>query len=179
MIKLKEVYKDYEEKLSKIKLAIFDCDGILTDGRVYYQSDEMGFNRFFHVADGYGMRVLMKAGLHVAIISGGDSKGLRKRLENLKINDIFLGQEDKREAYIALIEKFNLKDEEVLYMGDDLFDIPILKKVGFSATVNHASDEVKDVVDYLCSRPGGHGAAREVIDLLRYSQEIYPDVKDF
>ncbi len=178
-VNLREVAKSFSEKLSKIKVALFDCDGILTDGRVFYQGEEMGFNRFFHVADGYGFRVLMKAGIHIGVISGGNSKGLHKRLSHLGVQTMYLGCEDKRDAYLEIKEKFNVVDEQILYMGDDLFDIPLLKKVGFSATVKHASHEVHEVCDYNCTRPGGHGAAREVIDMLRYVQGIYPDVPEF
>ncbi len=177
MINLRDVAKKYEEKLKKIKVALFDCDGILTDGRVFYQGSEMGFNRYFHVSDGYGFRVLMKSGIEVGIISGGDSLGLNKRLDLLGIKLRYLGNENKKQAYLDIKNKTGAQDDEILYVGDDLFDIPLLNVVGFSATVKHASLEVQEASDYICNKPGGFGAAREVMDLVRYAQGIFPELE--
>jgi len=177
MINLRDVSKKYDEKLKKIKVALFDCDGILTDGKVFYQGSEMGFNRFFHVADGYGMRLLMRSGIEVGVISGGDSLGVHKRLDLLGVTLKYLGNENKKQAYLEIKEKTGASDDEILYMGDDLFDIPLLNVVGFSATVNHASLEVQEACDYVCQKAGGLGAAREVIDLIRYSQGIFPELE--
>lgn len=172
---LKEVVKRFQSKLGSIKCLLFDVDGVLTDGRIFYMGDEVGWNRFFHVRDGYGLSSLIQMGLKVGIISGGDSVGLKKRfLENLKLdkNLLFFGNEDKREAYLRVKESCGLRDEEILYMGDELFDIPILVKAGFSATVQEAGMEVKDVCDYVAKTPAGMGAAREVMDLVRLAKGL-------
>lgn len=104
---------------------------------------------------------------------------MKKRFkENLGLDYIFIGNEDKRDAWIKVKED-GYKDEEMLYMGDELFDIPLLKKAGFAATVPHAGLEVREVVDYITQRKAGEGCAREVIDLLRYVQGINPKIPDF
>jgi 3-deoxy-D-manno-octulosonate 8-phosphate phosphatase (KDO 8-P phosphatase) len=176
---LREEAQKHLSKLKKIKAAFFDVDGILTDGHLYYDGAEMGFNRSFHTHDGYGLKVLMKAGLHVGIITGGDSLGVKMRFEQLGIPHLYMGNEDKRVAYTEIKQKLALKDEEILYMGDEFFDLPLLKKAGFSATVPNASLEVQESVDYITQRESGKACAREVIDMLRYAQNITPEVDEF
>lgn len=169
---LKKSALDFETKLRPIKVCLFDCDGILTDGKVYWAGEEVGFNRFFNVLDGYGMKLLMNAGLKVGVITGGNSVGVIKRFEELKIDFFYYGNEDKIHAYEEVLKKANVKDHEVLYMGDELFDIPLLKRVGFAATTPHACHEVKDACHYITKRNAGDAAAREVIEMLRFVQKI-------
>ena len=173
---LRETAKKYNDKLSKIKLAVFDVDGILTNGKIYWSGEEVGFNRQFHTQDGYGMKILMRAGIKVAIITGGNSVGVRKRFEGLGVDYLYMGNENKKEPYLDLLEKTQLSHEDVLYMGDEFFDLPILKKAGFSATVPTASIEIRESVDYVSNRLPGEGCAREVIDLLRHAQGIVPEI---
>jgi 3-deoxy-D-manno-octulosonate 8-phosphate phosphatase (KDO 8-P phosphatase) len=173
-MKLTEVSKKFESKLKKIKVAVFDVDGILTDAKVYYSGSEIGFNRVFNVYDGYGMKLLMQAGLKVGVLSGGDSIGLKERVAQLKLDFSYLGNEDKLESFQEIQKRYNVAAEEILYMGDELFDIPILTRSGFSATVSTAPWEIKEKVDYITCTRGGEGAAREVIDLVRYAQGIIP-----
>jgi 3-deoxy-D-manno-octulosonate 8-phosphate phosphatase (KDO 8-P phosphatase) len=176
---LRELAQKYADKLKKIKCVAFDCDGILTTGHIRFDSEEVGWNRSFHTSDGYGMLVLQKAGLKVGVISGGDSYGLSKRFrENLKVDFTYFGDEDKRESYKKLLG-MGFTDEEILYMGDEFFDLPLLRKCGFSATVPHASPEVQEAVDYVTERQAGYAAAREVIDMIRFVQEITPQIPDF
>ena len=121
----------------------------------------------------------MRAGLKVGVISGGDSLGVKKRfVENLKLDFAFLGNEDKREAYKEVLA-MGFSDEEILYMGDEFFDVPLLKRAGFGVTTSEASEEVKGFVDYVTTRAAGHACVREVIDMLRYAQGIVPEVLDF
>ncbi len=176
---LKSVAKKFESKLKKIKVVIFDLDGILTDAHVWWASEEVGFNRTFNIYDGYGMKVLMKAGLKVGVITGGNSVSVQKRVEQLGLNFCYAGNEDKRAAFIDVLKKYNVEADEVLYMGDELFDIPLLKKSGFSATVPNTCEEVLEIVDYVTKRESGKGCAREVIDLVRYAQNIHPENEDF
>lgn len=178
-MKLKETAKKFEAKLKKIKVVVFDLDGILTDSHVWWASEEVGFNRTFCIYDGYGMKVLMKHGIKVGVITGGNSVSVKKRTEQLGLDFCYAGNEDKREAWIDLRKKYNVTDEEMLYMGDELFDLPLLKKAGFSATVPNTSDEVMEMVDYVTMRESGKGCAREVIDLVRYAQNIHPVNEDF
>ena len=176
---LKETAKKFEAKLKKIKVVVFDLDGILTNAHVWWASEEVGFNRTFNIYDGYGMKVLMAAGLKVGVITGGNSVSVFKRTDQLGINFCYAGNEDKREAFLDIMKKYEVSAEEILYMGDELFDIPLLKKAGFSATVPNTSDEVKEIVDYVTIRKSGEGCAREVIDLVRYAQGITPQLEDF
>lgn len=176
---LKDVAKKHEAKLKKIKIIAFDLDGILTDARVWWASEEVGFNRSFNIYDGYGMKVLMNAGLKVGVITGGNSVSVTKRVEQLALNFCYAGNEDKREAFIDLMKRYNASADEILYMGDELFDIPLLKKAGFSATVPNTSLEVQECVDYVTHRGSGQGCAREVMDLVRYAQAIHPDLGTF
>lgn len=173
------VAKKFEEKLKKIKVVIFDLDGILTDAHVWWASEEVGFNRSFNIYDGYGMKLLMKAGLKVGVITGGNSVSVQKRVEQLGLDFCYAGNEDKRKAYLEVLSRYGVTSDQTLYMGDELFDIPLLRKAGFSATVPNTCEEVLEIVDYVTKRESGKGCAREVIDLVRYAQNIVPDDEGF
>ena len=165
--------QDLQTRLKEVKLFILDVDGVLTDGTVFWL-DGHGWTRHFHVKDGYGLKLLMKAGIQVAVISGGDSKDVRTRMEFLKIPYIFLGDENKVTALDKITLATGLKHSQMAFMGDELFDIPVLEKVGFAATVPHAVDAVKERVHYVTETPGGWGAVREVADAIRKAQGIGP-----
>src|SRR3954469_16751948 len=123
---------DIQSRLKKIKLLILDVDGVMTDGRIFWL-DGHGWTRHFHIKDGYGLKVLMKCGIDVAIISGGDSVDVRTRMEFLKIKHVFLGDEDKLKALDKIVASTQLQLDQMAFMGDDLFDLPVLERVGFSA----------------------------------------------
>lgn len=158
------------EKLKKLRVLILDVDGVMTDGRVFW-IEGTGWTRFFSIKDGYGLKLLMKAGVQVGIISGGDSQSVRERGKFLGVQHIYLGDENKIVAYEKIKTAINAKDEEIGFVGDELFDIPVLKLAGFSATVPHAVHEVKEVVHYIASAAGGDGAVREIADMIRYAKE--------
>ena len=166
-------------KLKNIKLFLFDVDGILTDGSITWDPQNEEFLRTFHIRDGYGLRLLIQAGYKVGIISGGNSKNVKQRFEMLGAHYMHLGNADKRQAYLDCLNQAQVNDQQTLYMGDELFDIPLLKKAGFSATVPGATDEVKTHVDYVTVKGGGRGAVREVIDFFRKSVEMKTSIKDF
>ena len=177
--KLQKLVELHKEKLIKIKCVVFDCDGILTNGLITYDGEEMGWNRTTHTSDGYGMKILMEAGLKVGVISGGNSLGVQKRYrDNLNLDFVFLGNEDKRDAYNEILA-MGFKDEEILYMADELFDVPLLERCGFAVTVPIASVEVKTVCDYITERESGLGCARELIDILRSAQNLKVEVPQF
>lgn len=175
---LRKIAESFKKKLSKIKVFMTDVDGILTDGRIFWFGNEIGFNRSFHALDGYGMKILQQAGLKVGIISGGDSLSVKVRSEYLHLDYMFVGNEDKLVALKSIVQDGYSLDE-ILYVGDDLFDLPVLKKVGFSVTVPKASLEVQESVDYITQREGGDACVREVIDILRYAQGIYPVLPEY
>lgn len=176
IIDLRKVASGFKDKLSKIKIFLADVDGVMTNGIIYYSGEEVGYNRFFHAHDGYGFKMLREAGIKIGIISGGNSVGLIKRAEYLECDYIKVGNEDKRGALDEILVESGCTEEEVVYIGDEFFDLPILKRVGFSATVPEASVEIKEAVDYITTRKGGEGAVREVIDMLRFVQNIVPRV---
>lgn len=162
-----------QEKLRNIKILILDVDGVMTDGRIFWL-DGHGWTRHFHIKDGYGLKLLLKSGIDVAVISGGDSKDVRIRMEFLKIKHVYLGDEDKLKALDKIVLGTGFKLEQMAFMGDDLFDIPVMEKVGFSATVPHAVEAVKMRANYVTESPGGWGAVREVADALRQAQGLGP-----
>lgn len=174
-----ELAKRFEDKIKPLKVFLFDVDGILTTGHIFFQGGDVGYNRCFHTHDGYGLKILMRAGYKVGVISGGDSVGVVERFRhNLKLDYTYLGNEDKREAYKKILAE-GYQDHEILYMGDEFFDLPLLKRAGFSATVPNASDEVQEQVDYVTLNSSGNGCVREVIDIVRKVKGIVPEVPDF
>ena len=159
------ITKQHYEKLKSIKCVIFDVDGVLTDGRILWASKNNIF-RSYNVRDGYGLITLRKRGFYVAIISASEGPSVEERIAHFGIENVFFGDFDKASAFKKLSEKLNLDPAHMMFMGDDLFDIPVLKACGFSATVSNAVTQVKKVVDYISPLKGGEGAAREMTDIL-------------
>ena len=174
-----EVANKFKDKLSKIKVCAFDVDGVLTTSHIWYAGEEVGFNRYSHTRDGYGLKMLMDAGIKTGVISGGNSLGVKKRYaENLNLDFCYLGDEDKRHAYSKLLDE-GFKDEEILYMGDEFFDTPLLKRAGFSVCPPHSTKEIQSFCDYVTSEVSGVGCVREVVDIIRYAQGWMPKILDF
>lgn len=170
-IDFRALAEKYADKLKPIKVALFDVDGVLTDGKIHWAGEEVGWNRFFHTSDGYGLKMLKHAGLKAGVITGGSSIGVKKRFQELlNLDHFYFGSENKIPAFEDILKKENVKASEVLYMGDEFFDLPILKRCGFSATTKLASIEIQEGVDYVAHREPGAGCAREVIDLIRLAQ---------
>jgi 3-deoxy-D-manno-octulosonate 8-phosphate phosphatase (KDO 8-P phosphatase) len=166
------------EKCKRIKFLALDVDGVLTDGRVWW-IESTGWTRSFNIQDGYGIKLLQKSGIQTAFISGGDSHALRERAKWLKVEHTYLGNEEKIDAWSEIKKETGFEDHQIAYVGDELFDVPLLKRAGFSATPPHAVDEVKETVHYVTKREGGYGAVREVVDLIRHAQGLpnpYEDI---
>lgn len=142
-----------------------DVDGVLTDCRVFMDSDGQ-WKRMFSIRDGYGIVRLMEAGYKTAIITGSKSKDIEARAKGLGINYFFEGSLDKVPAFEKVLQDSGLSADEVAYMGDDLFDMPLLQRVGFAATVSDAMEDVLKIANYVARRPAGNGAVREVCDLI-------------
>ncbi|WP_321369916.1 HAD-IIIA family hydrolase [uncultured Desulfuromusa sp.] len=154
-----------QEQLAKIKLLLLDVDGVLTDGRIIY--DCLGNElKSFDVKDGHGLKMLQRAGIRIGIITGRSSAVVARRAEELGIEILYQGALQKLEPYGEILSILDLTDDQVAYVGDDIVDLPILNRVGFSATVADAVPDVLPLVDYVASRPGGRGAVREICDLL-------------
>lgn len=154
-----------EQKLAAIKLLLLDVDGIMTDGRIIYdqQGNEL---KAFDVKDGHGLKMLQRAGIKVGVITGRSSPIVSLRAKELGAEILYQGAKVKLEPYLEILEATGLTDHQVAYMGDDLIDLPILRRVGFSATVADAVPQMAEHVDYVTCRPGGRAAVREVCDLL-------------
>ena len=158
-----------ENKLSAIKLLLLDVDGVMTDGRIIYdnQGNEL---KAFDVKDGHGLKMLQRAGITVGIITGRSSDLVARRAAELGIDILYQKALNKLEPYLEILSEQGLTDRQVAYVGDDIVDLPVLRRVGFGVTVADANPEVLPLVDYVTQRPGGRGAVREVCDLLLKAQ---------
>ncbi len=156
-------------KARKIRLLLLDVDGVMTDGRIFY--DEKGREiKCFHVQDGQGIRWLLKEGIKVGILSGRSSGAVEKRAKELGISFLFQGIEDKMILYENLLQEIKLDSDQVSFMGDDFMDLRLLKKVGFSISVSNGHPLVRKEVDYITGTAGGLGAVREVSELILKAQ---------
>jgi 3-deoxy-D-manno-octulosonate 8-phosphate phosphatase (KDO 8-P phosphatase) len=157
------------DKAARLVLMGFDVDGVLTDGTLYFssQGDEI---KAFSSLDGHGIKMLQRAGVEVAIISGRSSRALELRAQNLGVKELHMGVEDKRALLAELAAKRGIELAQTGYMGDDVVDLPILRACGFSASVADAHGEVLARVDYVATKGGGRGAVREVCDLIIRAQ---------
>jgi 3-deoxy-D-manno-octulosonate 8-phosphate phosphatase (KDO 8-P phosphatase) len=155
--------KNYKAKLGKINTFIFDFDGVLSDGMVLL-NEEGHYLRRTNVKDGYALQLAVKKGYRVVIISGAKAEGMYKRLYNLNIQDVFLGVPNKLKVYEELKEKYNLLDENITYMGDDIPDYEVMRKVGVAACPADAAVEIKEIADYISDKKGGEGCARDIIE---------------
>jgi 3-deoxy-D-manno-octulosonate 8-phosphate phosphatase (KDO 8-P phosphatase) len=152
-------------KLAKIKLLLLDVDGVMTDGRIIYDNDG-GETKAFDVKDGHGLKLVQRAGIQVGIITGRESAIVARRAAELGIELLYQGVKNKRLPFNEILEKLNLTPEEVAYVGDDVVDLPVMRQVGFAATVADAMDDVKPFADLVTERAGGRGAVREICDFL-------------
>lgn len=157
------------ERAKNIKLVILDVDGVMTDGRVII--DDNGINyRNFDIKDGFATLALQMSGIPVAIITTSTSNVVAHRAKELRIEKYFPGSKNKLEVYKNLIQEMGLADENVCYVGDDLVDLALLKRVGLAVAVGDAVDEVKEQAHYVTTKPGGRGAVREVAEIILKTQ---------
>jgi len=163
------------EKARNIRLLVLDVDGVLTDGSVVY-TDSGEELKFFDVKDGHGIKLLMRAGIEVAIITGRSSQAVEKRAADLGITTVCQKALQKVVPYEEIVRGKNLKDSQVCVVGDDLPDLPILRRCGLSFAVADGIDEVKSEVDCITERKGGHGAVREVCERLLREQGLWEKV---
>ncbi|MFV0531520.1 MAG: KdsC family phosphatase [Flavobacteriales bacterium] len=154
---------NYKEKLKEIKALVFDCDGVFTDGTLSLHADGY-LSRRFNAKDGYALQLAIKKGLHAAIITGGTDEAVEIRFRNLGVTHVFLNARDKTRVFKEFSVKNNIKPEEVLYMGDDLPDLPLLNIVGMPCCPNDAVIEVKNASKYISNIKGGKGCVRDVIE---------------
>ena len=151
--------------LQGLKLAIFDVDGVMTDGRIVI--DDNGCeSKFFHVRDGHGLKLMMRAGLQVALLTGRQSRVVEHRAAELGISMVHQGAKRKLDVYEPLLAEMNLRDEEVAFAGDDLVDLPIMRRVGLALAPADAAAEVRAVAHFIAQAGGGRGAVREMVEFI-------------
>lgn len=160
------------EQARQIKLLILDVDGVLTDGKLFfdYQGNEF---KAFHAHDGHGIKMLQQTGVEIAVISGRESVIVTKRMEELDVKLVYQNQRDKRAAFAELLQKLDLNPEQVAYVGDDVVDLPIMTQVGLAIAVANALEAVKACVDWTTTLSGGNGAVREVCDVIMQAQDFF------
>jgi len=163
------VNKELEEKIKKIKLLILDVDGVLTDGRIIYDSEGREL-RFFDAHDGTGIRILFSAGIKTILATILPSKAIERRAKDLLVEKIFQGVVPKTRVLEEILKERDISKEEICYVGDDLVDLGIMKAVGFPAAPHNACQEVKDVACYVTQKEGGRGAVREIAELILKTQ---------
>ncbi len=161
--------------LSRIRLAAFDVDGVFTDGRFLLCSDGRDAVSF-DTRDGLGVRMLLDEGISVALVTGRVSDAVRLRAERLRIPHLVRGSGDKRSDLLGIAEKEGIQPAEILFMGDDLPDLPAFSVAGVSVTVPEAPPELKSAADLITERSGGRGAVREVAELVLRAQQRYDSV---
>ena len=167
----------YKQLLHKITTFIFDVDGVLTNGMLTIMpSGELV--RHMNVKDGYGMKTALNKGFRVCIISGGTNEAVKSRLAALGIKDIYLGAHNKIEQYNEIVKKYNLTPEEIVYMGDDIPDVPVMQKVGMPSCPNDAVREVQQTAKYISDKKGGEGCVRDILEQVLKVQEKWEDYFD-
>jgi 3-deoxy-D-manno-octulosonate 8-phosphate phosphatase (KDO 8-P phosphatase) len=154
---------NYKTILPQIKTFIFDVDGVLTDGKILVTTQGEMY-RAVDTKDGYAIKCALMEGYKIVIISGGTNEGIRERFKALGIYDIYLGAHHKMDAYQDLMENYALNPQEILCVGDDVPDIPVMEKVGLSCCPSDAVSDVKAMVDYVSHKKGGQGCVREIIE---------------
>ena len=155
--------KSYKEYLEHITTLIFDVDGVLTDGTITVTTNGEMLRRM-NIKDGFALKTAVDQGFNVCIISGGSNEGVRKRLRGLGITDIYLGAHHKVDQLDEYLDIYNIKPEQVLYMGDDIPDLPVMKIIGLPCCPQDAVPEIKAVSKYISHKNGGKGAVRDVIE---------------
>ena len=156
------------EAFRKIKAVVLDVDGVLTDGRAGYGAEEE--IKFFHLRDGHWMRMALRTGLKVGILSGRGSRANRRRAEELGLSFCYENCKDKLEGFERLLAEHSLRAEECLYIGDDVIDMPVMRRAGAAVAVADGVPELDEVADFRTRTPGGHGAVCEVMRRLMMEQ---------
>ncbi len=167
--------EEIELKAKRLKLLTLDVDGVLTDGRLFFDKNGDEY-KCFHARDGHGIKLLRQTGVEVAVISGRKSQSVALRMKNLGVELVYQGHENKIAAFNEIIQTMGIKPEQAAHMGDDLLDLPVMVRVGLSIAVNDANDSVKDYADWCTKTSGGMGAVREVCDFIMQAQGTFDAV---
>ena len=166
---MSDIKQELIDKAKKIKLLLLDVDGVLTDGRIVYDSHGRDM-KFFDVHDGLGVYILKKAGIPTILITAKGSRAIRPRARDMEVETVYENISPKTKVLDKILKKYNVSSEEVCFVGDDLVDLCLMQSVGFPIAVLNAAAEIKQVADYITEREGGRGAVREVAELILKSQ---------
>ena len=164
--------ENFKQKLPRIKTLLFDIDGVLTNGQVLLMENG-DVVRNMNSKDGFALRLAARKGYRIAIISGGNSQPVKKLLNSFGVQDVFLSQHDKLQCYKDYINEHSLNEDEILYMGDDLPDYEVMKRVGVAACPHNSASEIKDICLYISNRNGGEGCVRDIIEQVMRSQSTW------
>jgi 3-deoxy-D-manno-octulosonate 8-phosphate phosphatase (KDO 8-P phosphatase) len=163
------------EKMKTIRLLVLDVDGVMTDGKIIM--NDMGREvKNFDVKDGHGIKILMRCGIDVILLTGRRSAVVDHRAKDIGIEEVYQGIFNKLEKFEEILQNKSFNYENIAFVGDDIVDIPLLKRVGFSVAVADATEDVKKCVDYITKKAGGDGAVREVCELILQAQGKWIDV---
>ena len=164
--------QEQQAKIKQLKLLILDVDGVLTDGRLFFDDHGKEY-KCFHARDGHGIKLLRQSGVEVAVISGRKSNSVAIRMQSLGVSQVYQGHENKRAAFAEILRNLNLSPRQVAHVGDDVLDLPIMVQAGFAVAVADAHFAVKQHADWCTQTPGGQGAVREVCDLIMQVQGTF------
>lgn len=158
-----------------IKLLLLDVDGVLTDGRIIYDSKGRD-SKFFNVHDGLGVYLLSRAGIQTVLITAKGSGTLKHRAKDMRVAEVFADVSPKSAIFDKILKKYNARPQQVCFVGDDLVDLCLMDKVGFAVAVFNACPEVKNLAHYITRKEGGRGAVREVVELILKSQNKWQEM---
>ena len=161
--------KDIFDRAAQIKLVVFDVDGVLTDGSLFIGDDGQEY-KAFHSRDGFGMKLLKESGVEIAVITARTSEVVKHRMENLGVEHVYQGRLEKLPAFEELVSKLGLSLEQTAYVGDDVVDLPVLRRAGLAIAVQDAHPLAKQHAHWQTPHGGGHGAARDVCELIMEAQ---------
>ncbi len=167
--------EDARRRAARVRMVVMDVDGVLTDGRAFYAGSHVE-GLLFNVQDGTGIKYLHRAGIRTALLSGRDLACVRRRAEVLDIPEVIQGAKVKLDAYKELTARVDLADEEVAYIGDDLPDLPVLRRVGLAVAVPNARPEVRQAAHLVTERAGGEGAVRELAQFILKAQDKWDGI---
>jgi 3-deoxy-D-manno-octulosonate 8-phosphate phosphatase (KDO 8-P phosphatase) len=169
---------EFKKKLNHIKGFVFDVDGVFTDGKIFILPDGRQM-RNMNVKDGYAVHFAVKKGYPIGIISGGKCESIRVRFEELGVTDIYIASKDKRDDFKDFLSKHNLTENDILYMGDDLPDLPVMKSAGLAACPSDAAKEIIEISHYVSDKRSGDGCVRDVIEQTLKLQGKWADLDAF
>jgi 3-deoxy-D-manno-octulosonate 8-phosphate phosphatase (KDO 8-P phosphatase) len=163
------------DKIKRLKLLILDVDGVLTDGRLFFDDNGREY-KCFHARDGHGIKLLRQSGVEVAVISGRKSNSVALRMQSLGVDLVYQGHENKRAAFAEILHTLSLQPEQAAHVGDDVLDLPVMTLAGFAVAVADANFAVKQRADWCTELAGGLGAVREVCDLIMQVQGTFNEM---